>query len=261
MTTSTFSSDLDRYVQEYTLASGDDQKKQIMGRILGELQHTIAFLVNKYPDHMSEDLEQEAALAIIEGIGRFDSSKSSFITFASNTIRFRLQDAMRESDLVWIPKDTVAELNRIARAEEEFEKEGRDASHDEIMEAAGIADGRHRHSVMYAAAVSQGAASLDAVFELDGSTATLYDTMAAATMDSCFCDGEEYILEQLEKAKGSLTEDERAVYDLSCGPDGGKMTNMDICRRLGISEPTLINRRKKAIAKIRRRMADWGEAI
>ena len=50
---------LDEYVQEYRLASGDDQEKQrklIMGKILDELDYVIRYHVKKYLQHIREDL-------------------------------------------------------------------------------------------------------------------------------------------------------------------------------------------------------------
>lgn len=257
---------LDEYVQEYRLASGDDQEKQrklIMGKILDELDYVIRYHVKKYPHHIREDLHQDACEAIIRCVDRFDDSKGSFQTFASHTVSNWLKDRSREYLTPFtVPKTLAADVRMIEKYEDCMKESGSSASVQDIMDAAGIRDEKRIHNARYAQVAIRNIASLDAEISINEEGAfCLYDTVAIAHEDVCIADRYEYIMQELRSAVNRLPAREKAVYSMRSGLDGVPATNGEICEKLAISEPTCISSWKKALIKIRKDMKDWNPAI
>ena len=125
-----------------------------------------------------QDLIQEGTLGLMTAVDKFDPlhhSQAKFSSYASWWIKQRVSRAVGKAGAIRLPARMPSMIATVAKARDDFRMAmGREPSHDELAEAAGISEGRLRLIL----SATREPVSLDCqVMQSSSDTRTLADTL------------------------------------------------------------------------------------
>jgi len=249
----------------FRIKDGDTQARDKL------IKHNLRFVVSvakqyEGPKHKIEDLINEGNLGLIKAAESFDATRGfKFISYAVWHIRQKIMAYLKDSDIMRIPVNKAASLNKIKKLIETYNTENDTPmgyneeteflrNHDFTM--GDIRFYRNSHNVRVK--------SLDALFNSDDSnssdlTAILEDPDSESPTSDL--DYNSTVHNRNHLMFNTLTELETFVVERSFGFDGGDGKRVEeIGRELGISGTRAGQIKRKALRKLRYKLknqADW----
>lgn len=251
---------MDRYELD-RLATMTKKDKSFFPLLMKNSRSIVEHMVSRYAQdaNMSykDDYTSEAYFALFRCLDTYDESCGAFASYASYAVRQEILDYMRSSqNMINIGITKLNEINKVENAISRIRESGLELNNDNLRKFSGISSEKTLRTVLWARTVKD-CLSLNAPVG-DDREQELIDSVP---MDCYSVEDEVFESEELrvlEESIFSLSRDDRFLIISSYGLYGHDvLTNREIASRLGISENTVVNRKKSIQARLRERMESW----
>jgi len=204
------------------------------------------------------DLIGEGNVGLMTAARKFDPDQGvKFISYAVWWIRQAILAALaRHGRTVRVPLNRTADLSRIIRASEALRQElRREPAPEEIAHATGLA----LDIVQALAALNTADVRLDAPLDADGDR-SLIDRFMAGGQDAEADAMDQFLVEEIDHALGTLPPRDARVLRLYFGLDGGREHTLEeIGGMLGVTRERVRQLRDRALRRLRE--GDVGRAL
>ena len=204
------------------------------------------------------DLIGEGNVGLLTAARKFDPDQGvKFISYAVWWIRQAILAALaRHGRTVRVPLNRTADLSRIIRTSESLRQElGREPTPDEIARITGLAP----DIVQSLAALNSADVRLDAPLDPEGDR-SLIDRFVAEGQDAETQAMEQFLIEEIDRALGTLPPRDARVLRLYFGLDGGREHTLEeIGGMLGVTRERIRQLRDRALKRLRE--GDVGRAL
>ncbi|MDN5344683.1 MAG: polymerase sigma factor FliA [Clostridia bacterium] len=242
----------------YLAGGGEAGRRELVLKYLPLVKYHVGRLAVKPPRHLDqEDLVGYGIIGLIEAIDRFDPSRGvNFENFASQRIRGAILDALRQAH--WAPRTLVEKLRRVSQVYRRLEQEqGGEVSDAEVAAVAGIPV-EELHDLMERGAQMAVLSLEDFLFDREGEEGTTRGEMLPdpQSPDPVGHYEQEELRQALVQGIEQLKEKDRLVLTLYYYEG---LTLKEIGRVLGVSESRVCQLHGRAVANLRRYLADFRE--
>jgi RNA polymerase primary sigma factor len=204
------------------------------------------------------DLIGEGNVGLLTAARKFDPDQGvKFISYAVWWIRQAVLAAVaRHGRTVRVPLNRTADLSRIIRAAETLRQEfGREPTPEEIARTTGLAP----DIVQALGALNTADVRLDAPLDPEGDR-SLIDRFVAEGQDAETRAMEQFLIEEIDHALGTLPPRDAKVLRLYFGLDGGREHTLEeIGGMLGVTRERIRQLRDRALRRLRE--GDVGRAL
>ena len=251
---------MDRYELD-RLATMTKKDKSFFPLLMKNSRSIVEHMVSRYAQdaNMSykDDYTSEAYFALFRCLDTYDESCGAFASYASYAVRQGILDYMRSSqNMINIGITKLNEIKKVENAISRIRESGLELNNDNLRKFSGISSEKTLRTVLWARTVKD-CLSLNAPVG-DDREQELIDSVP---MDCYSVEDEVFESEELrvlEESIFSLSLDDRFLIISSYGLYGHDvLTNREIASRLGISENTVVNRKKSIQAQLHEKMESW----
>ena len=221
------------------------------------VEHTVSRYAQDANMSYKDDYTSEAYFALFRCLDTYDESCGAFASYASYAVRQGILDYMRNSQsMISVGSTKLNEIKKVENAISRIRESGLELNDDNLRKYSGISSEKTLRTVLWARTVKN-CLSLNAPAGDDEKR----ELMDILPMDCYSVEDEVFESEELrmlEESIFSLSRDDRFLIISSYGLYGHDvLTNREIASRLGISENTVVNRKKSIQARLRERMESW----
>lgn len=221
------------------------------------VEHTVSRYAQDANMSYKDDYTSEAYLALFRCLDTYDESCGAFASYASYAVRQGILDYMRSSqNMINVGITKLNEIKKVENAISRIRESGLELNNDNLRKFSGISSEKTLRTVLWARTVKN-CLSLNAPAGDDEKR----ELMDILPMDCYSVEDEVFESEELrmlEESIFSLSKDERFLIISSYGLYGHDvLTNREIASRLGISENTVVNRKKSIQAQLHEKMGSW----
>lgn len=251
---------MDRYELD-RLATMTKRDKSFFPLLMKNSRSIVELTVSRYAQdaNMSykDDYTSEAYFALFRCLDTYDASCGAFASYASYAAKQGILDYMRNSQsMISVGSTKLNEIKKVEEAISRIMESGLELNNDNLRKFSGISSEKTLRTVLWARTVKD-CLSLNAPVG-DDREQELIDSVP---MDCYSVEDEVFESEELrvlEESIFSLSRDDRFLIISSYGLYGHDvLTNREIASRLGISENTVVNRKKSIQARLREMMESW----
>ena len=251
---------MDRYELD-RLATMTKKDKSFFPLLMENSKSIVELTVSRYAQdaNMSykDDYTSEAYLALFRCLDTYDESCGAFASYASYAVRQGILDYMRNSQsMISVGSTKLNEIKKVENAISRIRESGLELNDDNLRKYSGISSEKTLRTVLWARTVKN-CLSLNAPAGDDEKR----ELMDILPMDCYSVEDEVFESEELrmlEESIFSLSRDDRFLIISSYGLYGHDvLTNREIASRLGISENTVVNRKKSIQAQLHEKMESW----
>jgi RNA polymerase primary sigma factor len=197
------------------------------------------------------DLIGEGNIGLLTAARKFDPDHGvKFISYAVWWIRQAILAAIaRHGRTVRVPLNRTADLSRVVKSSESLRQElGREPTAEEVAAAVGLSV----DMVQSLAALNSADVRLDAPLAADGDRSTIERFMAEGQADAESEAMDQFLIEEINAALGTLPPRDAKVLRLYFGLDGGEEHTLEeIGDRFGITRERVRQLRDRALKKLR----------
>lgn len=221
------------------------------------VEHTVSRYAQDANMSYKDDYTSEAYLALFRCLDTYDESCGAFASYASYAVRQGILDYMRSSqNMINVGSTKLNEIKKVENAISRIRESGLELNDDNLRKYSGISSEKTLRTVLWARTVKN-CLSLNAPAGDDEKR----ELMDILPMDCYSVEDEVFESEELrmlEESIFSLSRDDRFLIISSYGLYGHDvLTNREIASRLGISENTVVNRKKSIQAQLHEKMESW----
>ena len=221
------------------------------------VEHTVSRYAQDANMSYKDDYTSEAYLALFRCLDTYDESCGAFASYASYAVRQGILDYMRNSQsMISVGSTKLNEIKKVENAISRIRESGLELNDDNLRKYSGISSEKTLRTVLWARTVKN-CLSLNAPAGDDEKR----ELMDILPMDCYSVEDEVFESEELrmlEESIFSLSRDDRFLIISSYGLYGHDvLTNREIASRLGISENTVVNRKKSIQAQLHEKMESW----
>ena len=251
---------MDRYELD-RLATMTKKDKSFFPLLMKNSRSIVEHMVSRYAQdaNMSykDDYTSEAYFALFRCLDTYDESCGAFASYASYAVRQGILDYMRNSQsMISVGSTKLNEIKKVEEAISTIRESGLELNDDNLRKYSGISSEKTLRTVLWARTVKN-CLSLNAPAGDDEKR----ELMDILPMDCYSVEDEVFESEELRMLEGSifsLSRDDRFLIISSYGLYGHDvLTNREIASRLGISENTVVNRKKSIQAQLHEKMESW----
>ena len=224
---------------------GDKEAREILiEKNLGLVHHIVKRFTGR--GHESEDLFQIGSIGLMKAIDKFDLSFDvKFSTYAVPMISGEIKRFLWDDGMVKVSRSLKENGWKISQASERiWHEKGREASLEEIAEATGLS----REDIIMAMEANVEVESIyKSVYQTDGNEVFMVDRLPEKR------DENEKLLNHmlLEQLLDELGEEESRLIRLRYFQD---KTQMEVARKMGISQVQVSRLEKKILIRMRERI-------
>lgn len=225
--------------------AGDKEAREaLIEKNLGLVHHIVRRFLGRGYD--AEDLFQIGSIGLMKAIDKFDLSFDvKFSTYAVPMISGEIKRFLRDDGMVKVSRSLKENGWKVKQAAERIaQEEGRDASLQEIAQAAGLS----KEEVVMAMEASVEVESIyKSVYQSDGNEIYLVDRLPEKR------DENEKLLNHmlLQQLMGELGDEERLLITLRYFQD---KTQVEVAKKLGVSQVQVSRMEKKILVRMRERL-------
>lgn len=225
--------------------AGDKEAREVLiEKNLGLVHHIVKRFIGRGYD--AEDLFQIGSIGLMKAIDKFDLSFDvKFSTYAVPMISGEIKRFLRDDGMVKVSRTLKENGWKVRQAAERISQEiGREPTLEEISEATGIA----REDIVMAMEANIEVESIyKSMYQADGNEIFLVDKLPEKRDDN------EKLLNHmlLEQLIDALSEEEKKLIRLRYFQD---KTQMEVARKLGISQVQVSRMEKKILIRMRESM-------
>lgn len=225
--------------------AGDKEAREVLiEKNLGLVHHIVKRFIGRGYD--AEDLFQIGSIGLMKAIDKFDLSFDvKFSTYAVPMISGEIKRFLRDDGMVKVSRTLKENGWKVRQAAERISQEiGREPTLEEISEATGIA----REDIVMAMEANIEVESIyKSMYQADGNEIFLVDKLPEKRDDN------EKLLNHmlLEQLIDALSEEEKKLIRLRYFQD---KTQMEVARKLGISQVQVSRMEKKILIRMRENM-------
>ena len=221
------------------------------------VEHTMSRYAQDANMSYKDDYTSEAYFALFRCLDTYDESCGAFASYASYAVRQGILDYMRNSQsMISVGSTKLNEIKKVENAISRIRESGLELNDDNLRKYSGISSEKTLRTVLWARTVKN-CLSLNAPAGDDEKR----ELMDILPMDCYSVEDEVFESEELrmlEESIFSLSRDDRFLIISSYGLYGHDvLTNREIASRLGISENTVVNRKKSIQAQLHEKMESW----
>ena len=221
------------------------------------VEHTVSRYAQDANMSYKDDYTSEAYFALFRCLDTYDESCGAFASYASYAVRQGILDYMRNSQsMISVGSTKLNEIKKVENAISRIRESGLELNDDNLRKYSGISSEKTLRTVLWARTVKN-CLSLNAPAGDDEKR----ELMDILPMDCYSVEDEVFESEELrmlEESIFSLSRDDRFLIISSYGLYGHDvLTNREIASRLGISENTVVNRKKSIQAQLHEKMESW----
>ena len=221
------------------------------------VEHTVSRYAQDATMSYKDDYTSEAYFALFRCLDTYDESCGAFASYASYAVRQGILDYMRNSQsMISVGSTKLNEIKKVENAISRIRESGLELNDDNLRKYSGISSEKTLRTVLWARTVKN-CLSLNAPAGDDEKR----ELMDILPMDCYSVEDEVFESEELrmlEESIFSLSRDDRFLIISSYGLYGHDvLTNREIASRLGISENTVVNRKKSIQAQLHEKMESW----
>ena len=221
------------------------------------VEHTVSRYAQDANMSYKDDYTSEAYFALFRCLDTYDESCGAFASYASYAVRQGILDYMRNSQsMISVGSTKLNEIKKFDNAISRIRESGLELNDDNLRKYSGISSEKTLRTVLWARTVKN-CLSLNAPAGDDEKR----ELMDILPMDCYSVEDEVFESEELrmlEESIFSLSRDDRFLIISSYGLYGHDvLTNREIASRLGISENTVVNRKKSIQAQLHEKMESW----
>ena len=221
------------------------------------VEHTVSSHAQDANMSYKDDYTSEAYFALFRCLDTYDESCGAFASYASYAVRQGILDYMRNSQsMISVGSTKLNEIKKVENAISRIRESGLELNDDNLRKYSGISSEKTLRTVLWARTVKN-CLSLNAPAGDDEKR----ELMDILPMDCYSVEDEVFESEELrmlEESIFSLSRDDRFLIISSYGLYGHDvLTNREIASRLGISENTVVNRKKSIQAQLHEKMESW----
>ena len=221
------------------------------------VEHTVSRYAQDANMSYKDDYTSEAYFALFRCLDTYDESCGAFASYASYAVRQGILDYMRNSQsMISVGSTKLNEIKKVEEAISTIRESGLELNDDNLRKYSGISSEKTLRTVLWARTVKN-CLSLNAPAGDDEKR----ELMDILPMDCYSVEDEVFESEELrmlEESIFSLSRDDRFLIISSYGLYGHDvLTNREIASRLGISENTVVNRKKSIQAQLHEKMESW----
>ena len=221
------------------------------------VEHTVSRYAQDANMSYKDDYTSEAYFALFRCLDTYDESCGAFASYASYAVRQGILDYMRNSQsMISVGSTKLNEIKKVENAISRIRESGLELNDDNLRKYSGISSEKTLWTVLWARTVKN-CLSLNAPAGDDEKR----ELMDILPMDCYSVEDEVFESEELrmlEESIFSLSRDDRFLIISSYGLYGHDvLTNREIASRLGISENTVVNRKKSIQAQLHEKMESW----
>lgn len=225
--------------------AGDKEAREVLiEKNLGLVHHIVKRFIGRGYD--AEDLFQIGSIGLMKAIDKFDLSFDvKFSTYAVPMISGEIKRFLRDDGMVKVSRTLKENGWKVRQAAERISQEiGREPTLEEISEATGIAK---EDIVMAMEANIEVESIYKSMYQADGNEIFLVDKLPEKRDDN------EKLLNHmlLEQLIDALSEEEKKLIRLRYFQD---KTQMEVARKLGISQVQVSRMEKKILIRMRENM-------
>ena len=251
---------MDRYELD-RLATMTKRDKSFFPLLMKNSRSIVELTVSRYAQdaNMSykDDYTSEAYFALFRCLDTYDESCGAFASYASYAVRQGILDYMRNSQsMISVGSTKLNEIKKVENAISRIRESGLELNDDNLRKYSGISSEKTLRTVLWARTVKN-CLSLNAPAGDDEKRVLMHILpMDCYSVEDEVFESEE--LRMLEESIFSLSRDDRFLIISSYGLYGHDvLTNREIASRLGISENTVVNRKKSIQAQLHEKMESW----
>lgn len=204
-----------------------------------------------------DDYRSEAYIALYRCLDTYDSECGAFASYATYAIRQGILDFMRtKQNVISVGSTKLNEIKKVEDAIKKIEAGGLEMNDENLRKISGITSKKTLSTVLWARTVKN-CLSLNAPVGDEGE----HELMDTLPMDYYRVEDEVFESEELrvlEESIFTLSKDERFLIISSYGLYGhDALTNREIASKMGISENTVVNRKKAIQGRLMELMGPW----